>query len=98
MKIDETTFDYDREKPRERLAKLAGGVAVIQVGGTLEVEVSERQDWGEDAMHATRAAAEGIIAAGGTEPLYGAIIVVSPGNWPCRRTTTCFLEASTDRP
>ena len=98
VKIDETTFDYDREKPRERLAKLAGGVAVIQVGGTLEVEVRKRQGWGEDAMHATRAAAEAIIAAGGTVPLYATIIVVSPGNWPCRGTTTCFLEASTDRP
>jgi len=98
VKIDETTFDYDREKPRERLAKLAGGVALIRVGGTLEVEVRERQDWVEDAMHANRAAAEGIIAAGGTAPLYAVIIVVSPGNWPCRGTTTCFLEASTDRP
>ncbi len=98
MKIDETTCDYDWEKPRERLAKLAGGVALIRVGGTLEVEVRERQDWGEDAMPATRAVAEGIIAAGGTVPLYAAIIVVSPGNWPCRGTTTCFLEASTDRP
>jgi chaperonin GroEL len=98
VKIDETTCDYDCEKPRERLAKLAGGVALIRVGGTLEVEVREREDRVEDAMHATRAAAEAIIAAGGTAPLYAAIIVVSRGNWPCRGTTTCFLEASTDRP
>ena len=98
MKVDETTCDYDCEKPRERLAKLAGGVALIRVGGTLEVEVRERQDWGEDAMHVIRAAAEGIIAAGGTAPLYAAIIVVSPGTWLCRGTTSCFLEASTDRP
>jgi chaperonin GroEL len=68
--IDETTSDYDREKPRERLAKLAGGVALIRVGGTLEVEVRERQDWAEDTMHATRAAAERIIAAGSTAPLH----------------------------
>jgi chaperonin GroEL len=98
VKIDETTFDYDREKPRERVAKLAGGVALIRVGGTLEVEVSERQDWVEDAMHTNRAALEGIIAAGGTAPLHGAIIVVSPGTWLCRGTTSCILEASTDRP
>jgi chaperonin GroEL len=70
VKIDETTCDYDREKPRERLAKLAGGVALIRVGGTLEVEVRERQDWAEDTMHATRAAAERIIAAGSTAPLH----------------------------
>jgi chaperonin GroEL len=98
VKIDETTSDYDCEKPRERLAKLAGGVALIRVGGTLEVEVSERQDWVEDAMHTNRAALEGIIAAGGTAPLHGAIIVVSPGTWLCRGTTSCILEASTDRP
>jgi chaperonin GroEL len=98
VKIDETTCDYDREKPRERLAKLAGGAALIRVGGTLEVEVSERQDWVEDAMHTNRAALEGIIAAGGTAPLHGAIIVVSPGTWLCRGTTSCILEASTDRP
>jgi chaperonin GroEL len=97
-RIDETTCDYGREKPRERLAKLTGGVMVIQVGGTLEVEVRERQDWGEDAMHATRVAAEAIIAAGGTAPLYAAIIVVSLGTWLCRGTTSCILEASTDRP
>ena len=59
----EATRDYDREKPRERLAKLAGGVALIRVGDTLEVEVRERQDWVEDAMHATRAAVEGASPA-----------------------------------
>jgi chaperonin GroEL len=65
--IEETTSDYDREKLQERLAKLAGGVAVIRVGGASEVEVRERKDRVEDAMHATRAAVEeGIVAGGGT--------------------------------
>jgi chaperonin GroEL len=69
--IEETTSDYDREKLQERLAKLAGGVAVIRVGGATEVEVKERKDRVEDAMHATRAAVEeGIIAGGGTALLY----------------------------
>jgi chaperonin GroEL len=56
--IEETTSDYDREKLQERLAKLAGGVAVIRVGGATEVEVKERKDRVDDAMHATRAAVE----------------------------------------
>src|SRR5438034_4223512 len=64
--IEETTSDYDREKLQERLAKLAGGVAVIRVGGATEVEVKERKDRVDDAMHATRAAVEeGIVAGGG---------------------------------
>jgi chaperonin GroEL len=64
--IDETTSDYDREKLQERLAKLAGGVAVIRVGGATEVEVKERKDRVDDAMHATRAAVEeGILPGGG---------------------------------
>ena len=63
---DETTSDYDREKLQERLAKLAGGVAVIKVGGATEVEVKERKDRVDDAMHATRAAVqEGIVPGGG---------------------------------
>ncbi|MDD3288511.1 MAG: chaperonin GroEL, partial [Alphaproteobacteria bacterium] len=69
--IDETTSDYDREKMQERLAKLAGGVAVIRVGGATEVEVKERKDRVDDAMHATRAAVEeGIVAGGGAALLY----------------------------
>ncbi len=69
--IEETTSDYDQEKLQERLAKLAGGVAVIRVGGATEVEVKERKDRVEDAMHATRAAVEeGIIAGGGVALLY----------------------------
>ena len=69
--IEETTSDYDREKLQERLAKLAGGVAVIKVGGASEVEVKEKKDRVEDAMHATRAAVEeGILPGGGTALLY----------------------------
>jgi chaperonin GroEL len=69
--IEETTSDYDREKLQERLAKLAGGVAVIRVGGSSEVEVRERKDRVEDAMHATRAAVEeGIVPGGGVALLY----------------------------
>ena len=64
--IEETTSDYDREKLQERLAKLAGGVAVIRVGGATETEVKERKDRVDDAMHATRAAVEeGILPGGG---------------------------------
>ena len=65
--IEETTSDYDREKLQERLAKLAGGVAVIRVGGATEVEVKEKKDRVDDALHATRAAVEeGILPGGGT--------------------------------
>merc|ERR1712134_20134 len=64
--IEETTSDYDKEKLQERLAKLAGGVAVIRVGCATEVEVKERKDRVDDAMHATRAAVEeGIVPGGG---------------------------------
>jgi chaperonin GroEL len=64
--IEETTSDYDREKLQERLAKLAGGVAVLRVGGATEIEVKERKDRVEDAMHATRAAVEeGVLPGGG---------------------------------
>jgi len=71
--IEETTSDYDREKLQERLAKLAGGVAVIRVGGATEVEVKERKDRVDDAMHATRAAVEeGIVPGGGITLLYAA--------------------------
>jgi chaperonin GroEL len=64
--IDETTSDYDKEKLQERLAKLAGGVAIIRVGGATEVEVKERKDRVDDAMHATRAAVEeGVVPGGG---------------------------------
>ena len=65
--IEETTSDYDREKLQERLAKLAGGVAVIRVGGATEIEVKEKKDRVDDALNATRAAVEeGIVPGGGT--------------------------------
>ncbi len=71
--VEETTSDYDREKLQERLAKLAGGVAVIKVGGATEVEVKERKDRVEDALNATRAAVEeGIVAGGGVALLRAA--------------------------
>ncbi len=71
--IDETSSDYDREKLQERLAKLAGGVAVIRVGGATETEVKEKKDRVEDAMHATRAAVEeGVVPGGGVALLYAA--------------------------
>ncbi len=69
--VEETTSDYDREKLQERLAKLAGGVAVITVGGATDIEVKERKDLVDDALHATRAAVEeGIVAGGGVALLY----------------------------
>ena len=71
--IEEATSDYDKEKLQLRLAKLAGGVAIVKVGGITEVEVKERKDRIEDAMHATRAAVEeGIVAGGGVTLLYAA--------------------------
>jgi chaperonin GroEL len=81
--IEETTSDYDREKLQERLAKLAGGVAVIRVGGATEVEVKERKDRVDDAMHATKAAVEeGVVAGGGVALLYAikALEKLSPEN------------------
>ena len=81
--IEETTSDYDREKLQERLAKLAGGVAVIRVGGSTEIEVKERKDRVDDAMHATRAAVEeGVVAGGGVALLHAikALDGVKPGN------------------
>jgi chaperonin GroEL len=74
--IEETTSDYDREKLQERLAKLAGGVAVLKVGGATEVEVKERKDRVDDALHATRAAVEEGIVPGGGVALLRAIKVL----------------------
>jgi chaperonin GroEL len=74
--IEETTSDYDREKLEERLAKLAGGVAVIRVGGSSEVEVKERKDRVDDAMHATKAAVEeGVVAGGGVALLFASKVL-----------------------
>ena len=75
--IEETTSEYDREKLQERLAKLAGGVAVIRVGGATEIEVKDRKDRVDDAMHATRAAVEEGILAGGGVPLLRAAKVLT---------------------
>jgi chaperonin GroEL len=73
LQIEAATSDYDREKLKERLAKLVGGVAIIRVGGATEIEVKERKDRVDDAMHATRAAVEeGIVAGGGVALLYAA--------------------------
>src|ERR671921_1007128 len=78
--IEETTSDYDREKLQERLAKLAGGVAVIRVGGATEVEVKERKDRVDDALNATRAAVEeGIVAGGGVSLLRAAQTITVKG-------------------
>ena len=74
--IEETTSDYDKEKLQERLAKLAGGVAVIRVGGATEVEVKEKKDRVDDALHATRAAVEEGILPGGGVPLLRAAKVI----------------------
>jgi len=74
--IEETTSDYDREKLQERLAKLAGGVAVIRVGGATEIEVKEKKDRIDDALNATRAAVqEGIVPGGGTALLRASIVL-----------------------
>ncbi|MDA1089924.1 MAG: chaperonin GroEL [Proteobacteria bacterium] len=81
--VEETTSDYDREKLQERLAKLAGGVAIISVGGASEVEVKERKDRVEDALNATRAAVEeGVVAGGGSALLFsvGALAKTEPTN------------------
>ncbi len=78
--IEETTSDYDREKLQERLAKLAGGVAVIRVGGATEVEVKERKDRVDDALHATRAAVEEGIVPGGGVALARASLILSKVN------------------
>jgi chaperonin GroEL len=83
QQVEETTSDYDREKLQERLAKLAGGVAVIRVGGSTEVEVKERKDRVDDAMHATRAAVEeGVVPGGGAALLYAikALDKLTPAN------------------
>jgi chaperonin GroEL len=74
--IEETTSDYDKEKLQERLAKLAGGVAIIRVGGATEVEVKERKERVDDAMHATRAAVEeGVVPGGGVTLLYASKVL-----------------------
>ena len=77
QQIESTTSDYDREKLQERLAKLAGGVAVIYVGAPTEVEMKEKKDRVDDALHATRAAVEEGIVAGGGVALVRAINAIA---------------------
>jgi chaperonin GroEL len=101
--IEETTSDYDREKLQERLAKLAGGVAVIRVGGATEVEVKERKDRVDDAMHATRAAVEeGILPGGGVALLRAAEVLKRVRTGPEARRGYCpqsaLLAGAPDRP
>ena len=94
QQIDETSSDYDREKLQERLAKLAGGVAVIKVGGATEIEVKERKDRVDDALHSTRAAVEeGIVIGGGVALLYAgkALDKVEPGK--SRPASRCRYRA-----
>jgi chaperonin GroEL len=81
QQIEDTTSDYDREKLQERLAKLAGGVAVIKVGGATEVEVKEKKDRVDDALNATRAAVEeGIVPGGGVALLHGVKSIKATGD------------------
>src|SRR6516225_5997843 len=94
--IKETTSDYDREKLQERLAKLAGGVAIIRLGGATEVEVKERKDRVEDAMHATRAAVEeGIVPGGGVALLRAkkAVGRITDGNADVQAGINIVLKA-----
>jgi chaperonin GroEL len=98
--IEETTSDYDREKLQERLAKLAGGVAVIRVGGATEVEVKERKDRVDDALHATRAAVEeGILPGGGVALLRAlkALDSVKPDN-PDQKTGVDIVRRAIQAP
>src|ERR1700756_3066305 len=89
--IEETTSDYDSEKLQERLAKLAGGVAIIRVGGSTEVEVKERKDRVDDAMHATKAAVEeGVVAGGGIALLFAGRIL--PGLNPANNDQKVGIE------
>jgi chaperonin GroEL len=89
--IEETTSDYDREKLQERLAKLAGGVAIIRVGGSSEVEVKERKDRVDDAMHATKAAVEeGVVAGGGVALLFASKVL--PGLNPTNNDQKVGIE------
>ncbi|RWM73720.1 MAG: chaperonin GroEL [Mesorhizobium sp.] len=98
--IEETTSDYDREKLQERLAKLAGGVAVIRVGGSTEVEVKERKDRVDDAMHATRAAVEeGILPGGGVALLRAAKALDNvPVDNPDQKTGVEIVRRAIEQP
>jgi chaperonin GroEL len=95
-RIEETTSDYDREKLQERLAKLAGGVAIIRVGGSTEIEVKEKKDRVDDALHATKAAVEeGIVPGGGVALLRakGAVAKLTSENVDVRAGINIVLKA-----
>ncbi|VEJ45910.1 chaperonin GroEL [Bartonella vinsonii] len=97
--IEETTSDYDREKLQERLAKLAGGVAVIRVGGATEVEVKEKKDRVDDALNATRAAVEeGIVAGGGTALLRAANALTVKGKNPDQEAGISIVRRALQAP
>ncbi|AGF74914.1 chaperonin GroEL [Bartonella australis AUST/NH1] len=99
VQIEETTSDYDREKLQERLAKLAGGVAVIRVGGATEVEVKEKKDRVDDALNATRAAVEeGIVAGGGTALLRAASMLTVKGSNPDQEAGISIVRRALQAP
>lgn len=99
VQIEETTSDYDREKLQERLAKLAGGVAVIRVGGATEVEVKEKKDRVDDALNATRAAVEeGIVAGGGTALLRAANALTVKGSNPDQEAGIAIVRRALQAP
>jgi chaperonin GroEL len=99
QQIEETTSDYDREKLQERLAKLAGGVAVIRVGGATEIEVKEKKDRVDDALNATRAAVEeGIVAGGGVALLRATQAIKSAGANPDQDAGIAIVKRALQSP
>ncbi len=100
QQIEETTSDYDREKLQERLAKLAGGVAVIRVGGSTEIEVKERKDRVDDALNATRAAVqEGIVVGGGVALVQGAKVLADmKGENPDQEAGIAIIRRALESP
>jgi chaperonin GroEL len=99
QQIDETTSDYDREKLQERLAKLAGGVAVVRVGGSTEIEVKEKKDRVDDALNATRAAVEeGIVAGGGVALLRASQAIKATGVNPDQEAGIAIVRRALQSP
>ena len=97
--VEETTSDYDREKLQERLAKLAGGVAVIKVGGATEIEVKERKDRVDDALNATRAAVEeGVVAGGGVMLLKATNAITVKGDNPDQEAGIAIVKKALQSP
>ena len=99
QQIEDTTSDYDAEKLRERLAKLAGGVAVIRVGGATEIEVKERKDRVDDALNSTRAAVEeGIVAGGGTALLRASKAITVKGDNDDQNAGIAIVQKALEAP